>query len=128
MQERDALVSHSLSHTHAEAKSGADIPTPTSQTTNTTNNTNTTRNESKIVQRSSSPSNSNSNSNGSGDRKDRLDREESLCCCCWELPKSVVLLPCRHMCVCEACGMDERTLPTCPMCREQILQRIKVFT
>jgi hypothetical protein len=52
----------------------------------------------------------------------------SMCCCCWELPKSVVLLPCRHMCVCEVCGLDERTMPTCPMCREQVMQRFKVFT
>ena len=51
-----------------------------------------------------------------------------MCCCCWELPKSVVLLPCRHMCVCEACGLDEATLPKCPMCREPIAQRFKVFT
>jgi len=51
-----------------------------------------------------------------------------MCCCCWELPKSVVLLPCRHMCVCEMCGLDEVTLPKCPMCRESIAQRFKVFT
>jgi hypothetical protein len=51
-----------------------------------------------------------------------------MCCCCWELPKSVVLLPCRHMCVCEACGLDEAALPKCPMCREPIAQRFKVFT
>jgi len=56
------------------------------------------------------------------------DGDEGMCCCCWELPKSVVLLPCRHMCVCEACGLDEATMPKCPMCREPILQRFKVFT
>jgi len=51
-----------------------------------------------------------------------------MCCCCWEVPKTVVLLPCRHMCVCESCGLDEATMPKCPMCRQPIAQRFKVFT
>ncbi len=51
-----------------------------------------------------------------------------LCCCCWEHPKTVVLLPCRHLCTCEFCGLDETTLFKCPMCRELIVQRFKVFT
>lgn len=41
--------------------------------------------------------------------------------------KSVVLFPCRHMCVCEDCaGHDD--LDTCPLCRRVIVQRVSVFS
>jgi hypothetical protein len=58
-----------------------------------------------------------------------------LCCICLENPKCVVLLPCKHLCVCETCGGEgvgvakkvEPTLKNCPMCRESIKQRLKVF-
>ncbi len=79
----------------------------------------------------SSSSSSSSFSSSAKASKDTAQADEplsGLCCCCWELPKTVVLLPCRHLCVCEACGLDEAALATCPMCRQRIAQRFKVFT
>ena len=60
-----------------------------------------------------------------------------LCCICQENPKSVLLLPCRHLCVCEeCCGLNlELTsrlhwpvLEKCPVCRSSISQKMKVFS
>ena len=57
------------------------------------------------------------------------DSGNQECCVCLAEKKSVVLLPCRHMCVCVACGLDnEQLLTKCPMCRTAIEHRIKVFT
>ncbi|XP_037071224.1 cell growth regulator with RING finger domain protein 1-like [Pollicipes pollicipes] len=42
-----------------------------------------------------------------------------LCSVCQEAPAAVVLLPCRHGCVCRACFA--RT-PTCPLCRGFVAQ------
>ena len=52
---------------------------------------------------------------------------QQLCIICCELPKAVVLMPCRHMCLCETCGHMEK-ITVCPMCRKQISQRISVFS
>jgi hypothetical protein len=55
--------------------------------------------------------------------------ESQDCCVCMSDKKSVVLLPCRHMCVCQACGLDDETLlDKCPMCRRVIEHRFRVFT
>jgi len=63
------------------------------------------------------------------------EAESKYCCICLENPKCVVLLPCKHLCVCEACGEvdgDSATSPVmilkcCPICRQNIKQRYKVF-
>ncbi|KAF0930123.1 hypothetical protein E2562_030295 [Oryza meyeriana var. granulata] len=56
------------------------------------------------------------------------------CRTCGLRPSSVVLLPCRHLCVCDAC---EPTVPTaitggaaaaaCPMCRGAVTGTVQVF-
>ena len=51
-----------------------------------------------------------------------------VCVICLDKEKSVILLPCRHVCVCEPCGRtvgagDRR----CPMCREYIQDALKVY-
>ena len=57
------------------------------------------------------------------------EQESQDCCVCLSERKSVVLLPCRHMCVCQACGLDDETLlDRCPMCRTAIEHRFRVFT
>ena len=52
--------------------------------------------------------------------------EERVCVICKENSKNVLLMPCRHMCVCGSCGFLD-VLVQCPLCREQISERIKVF-
>lgn len=51
---------------------------------------------------------------------------QKFCVICKEVEKSVVLLPCRHMCLCEACSRIEK-LTTCPMCRKGIESRMNIF-
>lgn len=52
--------------------------------------------------------------------------EQRMCVVCQDKEKSVVLLPCRHMCVCAACS-EHAQLKNCPLCREAIAHKISVF-
>lgn len=53
-------------------------------------------------------------------------KEERLCVICQEKEKSVVLLPCRHMCLCDSCSIHEQ-LNQCPLCRRPIAHKISVY-
>ena len=53
--------------------------------------------------------------------------EASSCCVCVEAPRTVLLLPCRHLCVCESCAARPQLNNKCPVCRSQISDTIKVF-
>ena len=53
-------------------------------------------------------------------------REDSVCVVCQESQKTVVLVPCGHLCLCEDCSEIEQ-LVSCPLCRKEIIQRIKTF-
>ena len=52
--------------------------------------------------------------------------ERRLCVVCVETEKSIVLLPCRHMCLCEACS-EHKAMTQCPLCRRQIINKFSVF-
>mmetsp|Transcript_19653 Transcript_19653/g.36826 ORF Transcript_19653/g.36826 Transcript_19653/m.36826 type:complete len:406 (+) Transcript_19653:1448-2665(+) len=52
--------------------------------------------------------------------------EERVCVICRENSKCVLLMNCRHLCVCKECGHNE-ALIRCPLCREMITERINVF-
>ena len=54
------------------------------------------------------------------------DKEDRVCVICKENPKSVLLMNCRHLCVCNECGHLD-VLVQCPLCRELIAERINVF-
>lgn len=58
--------------------------------------------------------------------KIELQKEQRLCVICQEVDKSVVLLPCRHLCLCSSCSSHE-DLKLCPLCREVIAHKISVF-
>ena len=49
------------------------------------------------------------------------------CVICKENTKSVLLMPCRHLCCCTECGHLD-LLIQCPLCREPITERINVFS
>lgn len=51
--------------------------------------------------------------------------EETVCVICRDEPKSVVLMPCRHMCLCGSCS---GSIWTCPLCRNPIRSTISVYT
>ena len=53
--------------------------------------------------------------------------EEKLCVICRESTKEVLIMPCRHLCVCKDCG-HRVELERCPLCREAIAERISVFS
>jgi len=55
------------------------------------------------------------------------EKESRLCVICQEGEKSVVLFPCRHMCLCESCSQHD-DLQQCPLCRRPIVQRISVYS
>ena len=51
--------------------------------------------------------------------------ESSLCVACREKARTVLLLPCRHLCLCAACS--GRVAERCPICRGGIEERVDVL-
>ena len=51
-----------------------------------------------------------------------------LCVVCMEREKKVLLLPCKHLCMCKACA-DKIVAGSaqCPVCRERILDYSDVY-
>ncbi|KAH6830603.1 hypothetical protein C2S53_010205 [Perilla frutescens var. hirtella] len=45
---------------------------------------------------------------------------------CGERQCSVLLLPCRHLCLCAACGSGSHRLETCPVCRTSMTATLHV--
>ncbi|KAM9256566.1 E3 ubiquitin-protein ligase LRSAM1 isoform 1-T3 [Cariama cristata] len=52
------------------------------------------------------------------------DEKKSECVVCMEQETQMIFLPCGHVCCCQTCC--ER-LHTCPLCRRDITQRIRIF-
>jgi hypothetical protein len=52
--------------------------------------------------------------------------EETMCVVCFDAPKDHAIVPCMHMCVCEACAQLLRD--RCPVCRGPIERIVHVFT
>jgi hypothetical protein len=52
---------------------------------------------------------------------------ENACCICLEEPKSVLLMPCRHLCICQACSQGPPLLRSCPICRANVQERLSIF-
>jgi hypothetical protein len=57
------------------------------------------------------------------------DAEETQCVVCFDAPKDHAIVPCGHQCVCARCAeqLTKTRTPTCPVCREPIIQTMKVF-
>lgn len=53
--------------------------------------------------------------------------DTNVCCVCLDDPRSVVLFPCRHLCLCEKCSQFHKNMKTCPICRVEIAQMFRVF-
>lgn len=58
-------------------------------------------------------------------QRQSVQRAQSARCCvvCLDRQKSLLLRPCNHMCLCEACG---NSVQECPLCRKTIVERIRV--
>jgi len=50
----------------------------------------------------------------------------SLCVVCMTQLKSVILLPCNHLCVCKECS-NHPSLKSCPICRKNIVSKNEVY-
>ena len=48
------------------------------------------------------------------------------CVICLGAPAELVLVPCGHLCVCQEC-QARMVEPTCPVCREPVRERVRVF-
>jgi hypothetical protein len=57
------------------------------------------------------------------------DDAEDQCVLCFDAPKDHIIIPCGHMCVCQACAnqLTQMSVPSCPICRGAIQQTNKVF-
>jgi hypothetical protein len=55
--------------------------------------------------------------------------EEALCVVCMDARKQHAMVPCMHMCVCEACAQRllEAQTPPCPVCRTPVEGTTRVF-
>lgn len=56
------------------------------------------------------------------------EREDKLCVICQDREKCIMILPCRHLCVCtDCCQPLLRHNNSCPICRRPCQQTIKAF-
>jgi len=55
------------------------------------------------------------------------EEEKRLCVVCQTSTKSVLLMPCRHMCLCAECSRNN-AMTKCPLCRKAIEQKVDVYT
>jgi Fanconi anemia group J protein len=57
------------------------------------------------------------------------EEDERLCIVCEDAKKEVILLPCKHMCLCKNCASTclFKTLHECPMCRAMIGDSMEVY-
>ena len=53
--------------------------------------------------------------------------ENRSCVICQVEPKTVLLMPCRHLCVCKDCSKNHQLL-LCPLCRKKITDKIFVYS
>ena len=56
-----------------------------------------------------------------------VQNEQRLCVICCNEDRSIVLLPCRHLCLCGPCSEHE-SLRDCPLCRKPIQHKFSVFS
>jgi hypothetical protein len=56
------------------------------------------------------------------------EQESKLCIVCQDRRKCVIILPCRHLCLCtECCTVIQRELGTCPICRRDVRRTMKIY-
>ena len=72
--------------------------------------------------------------NGTGELRAELERErdKNLCVVCQDQQKSMLVMPCRHMCLCRGCSGELLRLRrwqsrTCPLCRCRITSILEVY-
>lgn len=68
------------------------------------------------------------------DLKEQLERErdKNLCVVCQTEEKNIVVMPCRHMCMCKSCctqlfRIQRYARKTCPLCRHTITSTLEIY-
>lgn len=61
------------------------------------------------------------------DRQVEEQNELKLCVICLSNEKTILCLPCRHLCLCEACSRREE-VAKCPICRLEIDEMLAVYS
>ena len=60
-----------------------------------------------------------------------LEKDKRLCVICQDNVKNILLMPCRHVCICQHCLLEIRQghlyLAQCPLCRTHIQSSLEVF-
>lgn len=59
-----------------------------------------------------------------------LMNDSGLCVICCNDKKNIVMLPCRHLCICVTCSKklwDNTQHQSCPICRKQVNNLLEVF-
>jgi len=56
------------------------------------------------------------------DSLDMNEQDDAACVVCFVNPKAVMLLPCRHLCVCEECLPK---IDKCPLCRKPMVENVR---
>lgn len=60
------------------------------------------------------------------------ERDQNLCVVCQTEKKNIVVMPCRHMCMCKSCcarlfQMQRYHRKTCPICRHVITSTLEIY-
>lgn len=56
------------------------------------------------------------------------DDKSLQCCICITAPKCVMLLPCKHVCLCEECAKNVELInKNCPICRKRFSKTMRLF-
>jgi hypothetical protein len=55
------------------------------------------------------------------------DMEED-CVICMSMPKNTMVMPCRHVCMCDSCTelLQKQSKRNCPVCRENVTNFIRL--
>jgi RING finger protein 26 len=60
-----------------------------------------------------------------------LEKDKRLCVICQDNVKNILLMPCRHVCMCQQCLLEIRQghlyFAQCPLCRTHIQSTLEVF-
>ncbi|CAK4084279.1 unnamed protein product [Aphanomyces euteiches] len=60
------------------------------------------------------------------DRQVEVQQEQKLCVICMAAEKTILCLPCRHVCMCETCANHSEVL-RCPICRLDIEEKMVIY-
>lgn len=49
------------------------------------------------------------------------------CLICNVNEREILLVPCRHLCICRVCSVQQTSLTNCPLCAERVTSKMRIF-